>query len=66
MSIKKAQKIVYELDEELGIFLTQYQRSELEYLKSKLEEFLDLEIDMDDLQDADDYEPEDEDDEESE
>jgi len=51
---KKAQKIVNEVDQELGIALVAYQNSELEFLRDKLEKFLDLGVDTEDLHDADD------------
>jgi hypothetical protein len=54
MSIKKAQKIVNEVDHELGISLVAYQNNDLEFLKKKLEDFLELEIETEELQDADD------------
>lgn len=55
MSHREAQKIVNEVDAELGISLVAYQRHELEFLKNRLEEFLDLDVDVDELSDADDY-----------
>ena len=54
MAVKKAQKIVNEVDRELGITLVAYQNSDLEFLRKKLEEFLALEIDTEELEDADD------------
>ncbi len=51
---KKAQKIVNEVDAELGIALVAYQNSELEYLRDQLNKFLDLDVDTEDLHDADD------------
>lgn len=60
MSVKKAQKIVNEIEDRLGITMTAYNNSELEWLKSELENFLDLEIETDELSDPDDCEREDE------
>lgn len=51
---KKAQKIVNEVDRELGIALVAYPNSELEWLKGRLEKFLELEVETEDLHDADD------------
>lgn len=51
MSLKKAQKIVNDVEEELGISLVVYQNHDLEYLKKKLEEFLDLDVDTEELSD---------------
>jgi hypothetical protein len=53
-NVKKAQKIVNEVDHELGISLVAYEISELEFLKAKIDAILDLEVDMDELHDADD------------
>lgn len=53
-NVKKAQKIVNAVDAELGIALVAYQVGELEYLKTQLTKFLDLEVDTDELHDADD------------
>jgi hypothetical protein len=61
MSVKKAQSIVNEVEGHLGITLVAFNNDEIEWLKSKLEEFLDLEINTDDLQDPEDCEQEDED-----
>jgi hypothetical protein len=55
MSVKKAQKIVNDVDSELGINFAGYQNSDLEFLKKKLEEFLDLEIDTEELEDAQEF-----------
>ena len=52
MSVRKAQSIVNEVDGNMGISLVAFRLDELEYLKSKLEEFLELEIDTDELQDS--------------
>jgi hypothetical protein len=57
MSVKKAQEIANVLDRDLGFSLTSYQNNDLEFLKAKLEEFLDLEIETEELQDPDDLEP---------
>ena len=54
MSVKKAQSIVNEVETRLGITLVTYQNSELEWFKSQLEEFLDLEIETDELSDPED------------
>lgn len=51
MSVKKAQAIVNKVEEELGFTMTMYQNSDLEYLKTKLEEFLELDIETEELQD---------------
>ena len=56
MSVKKAQGIVNEVDNRLGITLVSYQNNEIEWLKSQLEEFLDLEIETDELSDPEDCE----------
>jgi len=53
-NLKKAQKIVNQVDGELGIALVAYTNSELEYLRNQLNKFLDLEVETDDLHDADD------------
>lgn len=53
-NVKKAQKIVNEVDNELGIALVAYQNSELEHLKDQLEKFLALGVDTEELHDADD------------
>jgi hypothetical protein len=50
-SVKKAQKIANQLDEELGFSLTSYQRNDLDFLRNKLEEFLDLEVETEELSD---------------
>lgn len=54
MSIKKAQEIANVLDRELGFSLTSYQNNDVEFLKTKLEEFLDLEVSTDELEEPDD------------
>ena len=54
MSVKKAQKIVNEVEVRLGLTLTAYQNNEIEWLKDQLEEFLDLEIETDELSDPED------------
>jgi len=53
-NLKKAQRIVNEVDAELGIALVAYQNSELEFLRDKLVKFLNLDVSTDDLHDADD------------
>ena len=53
MSLQKAQKIVNLVDEQFGISLVGYTTAELQVLKNKLVAFLDLEIDPEDLSDAD-------------
>ena len=54
MSIKKAQNIVNQVQDRLGISMVAYQNNELEWLKNQLEEFLDLEIETEELSDPDD------------
>ena len=54
MSLKKAQEIANVLDRDLGFSLTSYQNTDLEFLKSKLESFLKLEIDTEELEEPDD------------
>jgi len=54
VSVKKAQKIVNEVEVRLGLTLTAYQNNEIEWLKDQLEEFLDLEIETDELSDPED------------
>lgn len=49
---KKAQHIVNEVDYKLNLSLVGYENSELEFLKNKLQEFLDLEVSTDELVDA--------------
>jgi len=56
MSIKKAQDIANVLAEELGFSVTSYDNVELAFLKSQLEEFLDLEVDTAELEDPADIE----------
>jgi hypothetical protein len=56
MSVKKAQGIVNEVEDRLGVSLVSYQNNEIEWLKSQLEEFLDLEIETDELSDPEDCE----------
>ena len=56
MSVKKAQSIVNEVEDRLGITLVSFQNSEIEWLKAQLEEFLDLEIETDELEDPADCE----------
>jgi len=51
MSVKKAQSIVNEVEDRLGITLVSFQNSEIEWLKAQLEDFLDLEIETDELED---------------
>jgi hypothetical protein len=55
MSVKKAQAIVNEVQDRLGFSLVSCQTNELEWLKDKLETFLDLEIETDELSDPDDF-----------
>lgn len=55
MSIRVAQKIINEVHKELGINLVVYQNVDLEFLRDKLEEFLELDIATEDLEDPDDY-----------
>ena len=56
MSIKKAQNIVNQVQDRLGISMVAYQNSELEWLKNQLEKFLDLEVETEELSDPDDLE----------
>jgi hypothetical protein len=49
MSLNKAQRIVNQLYERYGIDMVAYQTDELSHLKEQLEEFLDLEVDTDEL-----------------
>lgn len=53
MSIKKAQKIVKDVYEELDINLVAFQVSNLQFLKDKLEDFLEQEVETEDLADPD-------------
>ena len=53
MSLKKAQDIANELDRELGFSLTSYQNQDLAFLKTKLEAFLELDIDTEELEEPD-------------
>jgi hypothetical protein len=59
-SIKKAQKIANMLEEEFGFFMVQYTNNDLETLKNKLDEFLLLDVDTEDLEDPEDADAEDE------
>jgi len=52
MSLKKAQNIANHIEAELGICIAAYQITELEFLKSKLEEFLDLDIPTEELEES--------------
>ena len=61
MSVKEAQGIVNQIEERTGISLVSFNNGELEWLKDQLEEFLDLEIDTDELMDPSDVECEDSD-----
>lgn len=54
MSNSKAQKIVNEVQDRLGVSLVSYQNSDLEFLKERLEAFLDLEVDTEELTDPED------------
>lgn len=54
MSLRKAQAIANVLEEELGFSLVSYQNSDLEFLKNKLEAFLELEIETEELEDPSD------------
>ena len=54
MSIKKAQAIVDEVYEATGVSLVSYQLSDLNFLKEKLEDFIELEIETEDLDDPED------------
>ena len=53
-NLKKAQRIVNEIDNELGISLVAYEVAELELLRDKVTALLELEVDVDLLHDADD------------
>lgn len=53
-NLKKAQKIVNDIDSELGISLVAYEVAELELLRDKITDLLELEVDVDLLHDADD------------
>lgn len=54
MSLKKAQTIANVLDRDLGFSLASYQNTDLEFLKVKLEEFLKLDVDTEELEESDD------------
>lgn len=54
MSLKKAQAIANVLDRDLGFSLASYQNTDLEFLKTKLEEFLKLDVDTEELEESDD------------
>lgn len=56
MSVNKAQRIVNEINERMGISLVSYQNHELHWLKSQIDDFLDLEIETEELQDPEDCE----------
>jgi len=56
MSLKKAQKIVNELDDKFGINALGYQNSELEIIKDMLDNFLELGVETEDLQEPEDCE----------
>ena len=58
MSIKKAQEIVNAVDTELGISLVSYQNNNLEFLRDKLDAFLALNVETDELSDPGDLEEE--------
>ena len=49
MSFKKAQGIVNELYYKYGVDILAYQNNEISDLKNSLEEFIDLEVDTDEL-----------------
>lgn len=51
MSFKKAQTIVNQVEDKLGIVLTSYEHSELVYLRNQLNKFLELEVAPEDLDD---------------
>ena len=53
MSVKKAQKIVNDVHGELDINLVSFQLSDLQFLKDKLEDFLEQEVEIEDLADPD-------------
>jgi hypothetical protein len=54
MSVNKAQEIANVLDRNLGFSLTSYTNSDIEFLKTKLEEFLELEVETEELEEPDD------------
>lgn len=64
MSVKKAQNIVNQVEDRLGISLVSYQNNELEWLKDQLESFLEQEVETEELADPSDldFEGSDEDD----
>lgn len=70
MSVKKAQAIANSLEDQFGFFLVQHQNSELELLRNMIDEFLELGVETEELEDPEDVDQEDElnfdDDEESE
>ncbi len=49
MSVKKAQTIVNSLYQRYGIDLVAYQNDEIAQLRDQLEEFVDLEVDTEEL-----------------
>jgi len=53
MSVKKAQKIVKDVYDELDINLVSFQVSDIQFLKDKLEDFLEQEVETEDLADPD-------------
>lgn len=55
MSIKKAQGIANRIQDRMTFNLVAYQRDELEWLKAQLEEFLDTEIEPEELTDPDEF-----------
>lgn len=53
MSLKKAQKIAEDVNNEIGFNLVKLPVADLQYLKDKLEDFLELEVETEDLVDPD-------------
>ena len=60
MSVKQAQKIVNHVDDEFGITLVAYTNAEIEAIRNRLSEFLELEVSTDDLTDPEDSDLDDE------
>ena len=60
---RKAQKIVNEVDEKLGLALVAYSNEELTYLRDMLDELLQTGIEMDELVDPEEDDMDDMDDE---
>jgi len=58
MPIKDAQKIVNRVHDRMSMSLVTYQRDELAWLKDQLENFLDTEVETEELSDPDDADAE--------